>query len=215
MKLIPVSDVRELLRLDAIDRIDAAIEACLDTATEQLSAQLRAKFDQVSTHDVFMVRGGLRFGVGVDTRYHYRFALTRGLLTTDVTFLRSGTLKGLDDATDALDEDHGVLVNRDKGSIFIDAGASLDGLFLKCSYTAGFDVDDVDDTLYAQDEVPDWLKSCALAYATVALLKSNPDLGGSNDKQPARDPKEMMAGARVIVEGHCRYFASITRPLNF
>lgn len=213
MKLIPVSAVRELLRLDEIDRIDAAIEQCLHAATEQLAGLLRTSFDQVTTYDTFMLRTGLRFDAGElgGTRWHYRLALTRGLVTGTPTFLRAGTLAALAEATDGLGEEVGVLVNSDKGSILLDSATRLDGLFLRVSYTAGLAI--AEGTLY--DGVPEWLQQCALAYGATALLKSNPDLGGSNAKQASRDPKELMAQAKMIVEGHIRYFASTTRPLNF
>lgn len=63
------------------------------------------------------------------------------------------------------------IVNHDKGIVKI-LGASLDNVYIKVTYTAGFNVDPIISDLYLKSEVPGWLRDVAVVYSLVLMGQS-------------------------------------------
>ena len=173
--LVPLSEVRDKLGYDGgIDTIDDAISKSLIATTSSLSGYLRTRFELSENTDVYNC---VRTPVN-GRNLHLQLLLSKGFvdMVRDVVITYGGTYKDRERYT--LDPECYV-INYEMGVIDI-FDINLDFCYLQVTYTSGFNIDLSDDTLFAQNVVPWWLKNVALELTTLNL-KNNPIISLGED----------------------------------
>lgn len=209
MKLVTVNDLADYIGFDAgvaSNKLDSAVEA----ATQALIGCLLTEFDRVAVVDDFYILSTGSLPIG--STYRTRLALSRGFIVGDVTMIFSHRLEDL--TTDFSPVDPGwVKVDAEKAGVVI-TGPDLRDCFVRVSYTAGFEADDSDPTLYDQGQLPEWLKESALMLSVAYLDSSHPDLRFEKGSGAKDSANAMRAAVNHRIAGKVRYFPSATNPIG-
>lgn len=196
--------IRDQLGFDDMTDITAAISSALHSATAVISARIGTELDRATLTDLFYVNApGYEQGKSVQTVLR----LTQGFVQTLVTVELADmvTYFGTDAVTDI------------KGTVFPDASLGVlkdmvtpyNDQFVKVVYTAGFEADTVDPTMYNQTQVPDWLKELAKIQA-ILLLSKHPSMVNSGVEI---DVETMRSQLDAIIQRKIRYTPIAILPM--
>lgn len=119
--------------------------------------------------------------------------------TQTITVEHSSTWKDFDDNKTALLPSEYV-IDSEKGILKI-IGASLDNTYIKVTYTAGFNVDAVITDLYAQSEVPAWLRDVAVVYS---LIQMGQNITISPGEPKSSIAEQQLSHVGVLLAPHTR-----------
>lgn len=212
MMLIDPSVLRNTLGFDDMSDINDAIEAALTSATSSLSARLNSQFDAGTATDTWFVVEPIRHS-GLLRQTEFR--TSTGFINTVASFSYAPELSafGTSDAIDALSS---VVVSKEKGLI-ADIKTDYTSMFVRATYTYGFEPDDTYVEVYDPAVVPHWLKEAAKLQALI-LLATNPALkqaGVEIDSYGYASLKQQGPAAvlQTILAQHARYTPLALLPL--
>ena len=205
MKLASEASVFEALQVGSISLIELAATSALHAATEEIAAMLLADFDAGSYVEDFFIHATTRAG----SCYQAQLALGHGFVTGTPALVTASTFADL--ATGDTLASTEYKIDAEKGGINIISTVDLQGYYVRVTYSAGFEIDDVDDELFAS--VPQWLQLIATKVGCAALIEMAPDLAGSAQGEAGRKPEEIRKAAYRMAEKKMRYFPSPIRPI--
>lgn len=209
MKLVSYTDVRKAMGFDAGVQQDA-IESAIESATEIIAVDLRTPgFDRVDYTDTFYVTRSdcLEHAYGT---FVTRLALSAGFVVGD---LISATYSAAGGAASIISSDtvsFTPALNAEKGELV--ASDDLRDCFVYVEYTAGFQPDDADTTLYKPSQVPVWLKRMALLQSLVLIDSTNPTLRHEKGSDATNAMKQNKDAYNSILGGRMRYFPRAIHP---
>ena len=210
--ILSVKELRDRLRHDDNEDINAAIQEALEAASETIPSTIRSDLTRVTVEEVFYIQRGLewapsvggypasrrlpasRAGVQLNqghTATQAKLLLERGFVATGVAYtaVAAGTYQSLSDANSQVDlrslnSKDLTLMHHEQGELLV-----MDFLFhntyAKVTYTAGLEDDSGNPAVY--QSVPEWLKQLAALEAT-RILNTNPVVAtvGSSGTSEAR-----------------------------
>lgn len=212
MMLLDPTIIRDELGFDDMTDINDAITGAVQAATASLSAALHTSFDAGTHTDTWFVEAPLRKVAGL---CETEFRLTYGFVQTLTSFGYS-TYANLLGTSEALNSLSDVVLSAEKGSIR-DFTTDYTRTFARAVYTHGFAVDDANQDVYDQEQVPQWLKEAAKMQALV-LLANSPALkqaGIDIDTYSYASLKQQGPGTvlQAILAQHARYMPLAILPL--
>jgi len=232
-KFVTPAAMRSRLGFADIADVNTALTAALEGTTVSLGRLLRTEFDNSAITDTFYV-GGSQWGASRD-RYATRsgaatrrlpplrtkLLLTRGFVsnnqTTDIryaenlgdfqsptAFYRIGT------ATDDYDATKHVIYDYEAGVLEI-VDLDLGDRYVRVTYTAGFNQDDTDATLYKASQVPNWLLESA-QLRTMIDIDMNAQL--RSEERPETELNFLQRSFDTVIAGKVRYYPAAEKPLT-
>lgn len=203
MFLTTVADIRDSLGFDDMVDINAAIEAAAHAATEQLEARLSTDFTKATHTDVFWVPEP-----GFIERPHCEteFRLTHGILVGPVVV--TGGVNYDELGTDGFDYGKNLISDTTRG-IIRNVGTFYNNQYVKFTYTAGFEADDIVPDQYKLDDVPDWLQQAAIKQ-TMINLKNAPSIKSAEIEI---DDKMLALELSHMLKNYIRYAPSALLPI--
>lgn len=156
MDLISVDYVLGRLGLPADEQLGETIASAISAATPYLETVTACQFDAAPWSEVFLINPAIEVCVGGT----YVLRTATGFISTevDVEMFQSSSIRSVQLTSPDPDPADYVHVDHEKGFIFVEE--SLENVFLRVDYSAGFQ------TL---DEVPMWLREAALYQVVCAL----------------------------------------------
>jgi hypothetical protein len=197
MYLADPEEVRDMLGFESMADINNAIADALDTATALLASQLTSSFDLADYTDYFWVPEESQIS---------EFRLSTGFATLTAVALATtidqfGTTAEVTYTSD-------VQLNSEKG-VVKDHVTRYDRVFVKVTYSAGFDPDGTDPKMYELSQVPKWLQDAAKTQCKL-LLADHPSLTEANIKF---DTKALRAQLSSILGSRIRYAPAAYLPV--
>ena len=204
MRIASDVEIRESMGFDDMDDVNAAIQFALDTVTGRLEVGLRTQFARADWVDVFFVDDAALFRGQPITRLR----LSHGFVDPDTLDVSYATL--YDSLASSADRTAtaALVLEAEKG-LLTTASLDLTGNFVRVAYTAGFAADGTVDQQYDLSTVPVWLQTLAKLYVRIEL-NAHP-LFKNADK--ATDPAALVQSARMIHDGHVRFYPSAFAPV--
>lgn len=205
MKLASEASVFEALQIGSISLIETATTSALHAATQEIGTMLLADFDAGDYVEDFPMFAMVKMG----PCYQATLALGHGFVTGTPVVQVATTYAGLADGEVIAAENYKL--DAEKGGIVLISTSDLVGQFVRVTYSAGFEPDDVDEELFAN--VPEWLQLAATKLGMAGLIEVAPDLAGNNSGEAGRKPEEIRKTAYRMIEKKMRYFPSPIRPM--
>lgn len=198
MKLTTVASVRAAVGVPQLSSIDGAIEQALHRVTDEIAGAMRTKtFARGTYSDLFYLHRGRVAELGPT------LVLANGFvdLNATVTIVYAGAFSAFDAGHAEALTTQNYFITPDK-SLLVIRDRNLGGRYVQASYTSGFDVDGDDAYLYDQTQVPEWLKSAAIAKAHL-LLMNNPLLNFEGTTKPEKE--DLQEVYREALQPNIRY----------
>jgi hypothetical protein len=167
-KLVDTKSVDTRGALSDSTDVHLSTAVALESASLYAESVLDTTFARETRTDSFWVSS-------VEAPFHGEFIflrLSKAFVDSaqTITVEYSSTWKDFDtDKTALLPSE--FVIDAGKGILKI-LGASLDNIYIKVTYTAGFNVDVVITDVYNQSEVPAWLRDVAVVYSLILMGQS-------------------------------------------
>jgi hypothetical protein len=205
MLLVDVDTVRDRIGYADLPDNNQATYSAISRATLWLEGYLRAEFPKKARTPIWQYDMPTLDGRNTGLRCKLPGGFVRSspvpsiVTAAAINGFSSGVV--MDPANYRLDYEKGLLTITD---------ASLSVGFLQVSYESGFNVSSVDDSLYLESEIPDWLWEACVLKATHTILV---DPATGKPDTPSVSVEQTKADLDTLLVGKIRYFPNADLPL--